>query len=262
MQYFDSHAHYNDARFDAEYPGGAAQAIADAQNAGVRYILNAGTNPATSRASQKLAEQYPFFYFSAGIHPTDSLDIADADLPAALEEIRAIAAHEKCVAIGEIGLDYHWDADGKTRQAQILDMQLSLAEELSLPVIIHDRDAHGDCFDLIRAHPHVRGVFHSYSGSPEMARQLAQMGWYLSFSGPISYKNAHKVRESAAVVPPEQIFVETDAPYLPPEPHRGQLNYSGYLLYTVRALAAAIGLSEEETAQRTLENAKRFFCIG
>ena len=261
MRYFDSHAHYNDERFDEEYPGGRAQVIADARAAGVEAILNAGTDPASSAASVALAEQYPFFYASAGIHPGDSRRITDEEIPVALDAIRRIAAHPKCVAIGEIGLDYHWDPDGKVRQSALFDAQLSMAEELRMPVIIHDRDAHGDCFDIVRAHPNVIGVFHSFSGSAEMARQLVQMGWYISFSGPITYKNAHKVREAAAAVPHDRILTETDAPYLPPVPHRGELNYSGYLPYTVRAIAEVSGITEEEAAERTFENAARLFGI-
>ena len=159
MRYFDSHAHYNDERFDEEYPGGRVQVIADARAAGVEAILNAGTDPLSSAASVALAEQYPFFYASAGIHPGDSRRITDEEIPAALDAIRRIAAHPKCVAIGEIGLDYHWDPDGKVRQSALFDAQLSMAEELKLPVIIHDRDAHGDCFDIVRAHSNVIGVF-------------------------------------------------------------------------------------------------------
>jgi len=261
MRYFDSHAHYNDDRFAEEYPGGADAAIADAQKLGVDAILNAGTNPGTTAVSIALAEKYPFFYASAGLHPSDSMRIAPSGIQGALDDIRRMAIHPKCTAIGEIGLDYHWEPDGRARQTPIFDAQLSIAEELKLPVIIHDRDAHGDCFDIVRAHPNVIGVFHSFSGSAEMARQLVNMGWYISFSGPITYKNAHKVREAAAVVPHDRILAETDAPYLPPVPFRGQLNYSGYLPYTVRAIADAIGLTKEETAFRTFENAKRLFQI-
>lgn len=262
MQFFDSHAHYNDIRFEEEYPGGRATAIENALSAGVCAILNAGTNPASSAASIALAEEYPFFYASVGIHPTDSLEIPDAQIHAALDEIRRLSAHPKCVAIGEIGLDYHWDPDGKIRQSALFDAQLSMAEELHLPVIVHDRDAHGDCFDIVRAHPNVYGVFHSYSASAEMARQLATMGWYISFSGPITYKNAHKVREAAASVPAEYLLIETDAPYLPPVPHRGEINFSGYLPFTAAALAQTLGLTTEETAELTCQNARRLFRIS
>ena len=261
MEYFDSHAHYTDARFAEEYPGGADAAIRDAYDLGVRYILNAGTNPQTSWESLALAEKYDFLYAAAGLHPEDAMHIADEDIPSVLDEIRSLASHPKAVAIGEIGLDYHWDPDGKERQMRLFDAQLSMAEELSLPVIVHDRDAHGDAFDVVRAHPHVRGVFHSFSGSAEMARQLSRMGWYISFSGTISYKNAAKVREAAAVVPHDRLLIETDAPYLAPVPHRGKINYSGYVPCTARALADAIGLGEEETVRLTTQNAKNLFGI-
>ncbi len=261
MEYFDSHAHYNDNRFADEYPGGADAAIHDAYDLGIRYILNAGTNPKTSRESIVLAEKYDFLYAAVGLHPEDAMHIADEDIPSVLDEIRALASHPKVVAIGEIGLDYHWDPDGKDRQIRLFDAQLSMAEDLSLPVIVHDRDAHGDAFDTVRAHPHVRGVFHSFSGSAEMARQLSMMGWYISFSGTISYKNAAKVREAAAVVPHDRLLIETDAPYLSPVPHREKINYSGYVPCTARALADAIGLSEEETVRLTTENAKILFSI-
>ena len=261
MEYFDSHAHYNDGRFAEEYPGGANAAIRDAYDLGIRYILNAGTNPETSRESIALAEQYPFMYAAVGLHPEDAMHIPDSDIPRVLDDIRSLAAQAKVVAIGEIGLDYHWDPDGRDRQIRLFDAQLSMAEELSLPVIVHDRDAHGDAFDTVRAHPNVRGVFHSFSGSAEMARQLSMLGWYISFSGTISYKNAAKVREAAAAVPHDRLLVETDAPYLAPVPHRGKINYSGYVADTARALADAIGLSEEETVRLTTENAKNLFGI-
>ena len=261
MEYFDSHAHYNDGRFTEEYPGGADAAIRDAYGLGIRYILNAGTNPDTSRESIALAEQYPFMYAAVGLHPEDAMHVPDSDIPHVLADIRTLAAHSKVVAIGEIGLDYHWDPDGRERQIRLFDAQLSLAEELSLPVIVHDRDAHGDAFDTVRAHPGVRGVFHSFSGSAEMARQLSMMGWYISFSGTVSYKNAAKVREAAAAVPHDRLLIETDAPYLAPVPHRGKRCHSGLLPHTLAALAEIRGISVEEAAKLTLTNAKRFYGI-
>lgn len=261
MEIFDSHAHYNDARFASEYPGGMAGALRDAQRAGVARIINVGTNPATSAASLALSEAYDWIYAAVGLHPTDAIEIPDASLNAALDELRRLAAHPKAVAIGEIGLDYHWDPDGRARQKRIFDAQLSMAEELGLPVVVHDRDAHGDSFDVVRAHPKVRGVFHSYSGSAEMARQLVSLGWYISFSGPITYKNARGVREAAAAVPPDRVLAETDAPYLPPVPHRGEINCSAYLPFTLQALADAMGIGVEEAAARTAENARRLFSV-
>lgn len=262
MPYFDSHAHYNDVRFSAKYPGGAAAALSAARAVGVEYIVNVGTNPQTSQESLALAEAYDYVYAAVGLHPTDARDIPDDRLNAVFDELRGQSRHPKCRAFGEIGLDYHWDPDGACRQKRIFDVLLSIAEEMGLPAVIHDRDAHGDCFDLIRAHPNARGILHSFSGSAEMARQLAARGWYISFSGPITYKNAHKVREAAAVVPHELILVETDCPYLPPVPHRGELNHSGYLPFTVAALADAIGVTAAEAAALTFRNAKTVFGLS
>lgn len=258
--FFDSHAHYFDERFE-KYEGGAEAAIHDAFDAGVRYILNAGTTPETSRAAIRLAEKIQHLYAAAGLHPSDSHDVSDADLPSVLDEIRTLCAHEKVVALGEIGLDYYWDDSQKERQKAIFDAQLSMAEELSLPVIIHDREAHGDTMDILRAHPHACGVLHSFSGSVEMARQLLARGWYISFSGPITYKNARSLREVAEGVPLDRILIETDAPYLPPEPHRGKINFSGYLPFTAKAVADAKGCSLHEIALHTTENAKTLFRI-
>jgi len=262
MEFFDSHAHYFDTRFAEKYPGGADQALADAYAAGVRYILNAGTLPETTRQALEMAKQYDWLYASAGIHPSDSHDIPDTELQAALDEIRLLCADPKTVALGEIGLDYYWDTSQKERQKQIFDTQLSMAEELNLPVIIHDREAHGDTMDILRAHPKSYGILHSFSGSAEMARQLSDRGWYISFSGPVTYKNARSVREAAAIVPSDRLLIETDAPFLPPEPYRGKVNYSGYLPFTVHALAETRGVSDEEIAFITAENAKRLFRIS
>lgn len=259
--FFDSHAHYFDEKFQ-KYDGGADAAIRDAHEAGIRYILNAGTMPETSRSAIRMAEKHPHLYAAAGLHPSDSHDVRDADIPSSvLDEIRTLCTHEKVVAVGEIGLDYYWDASQKERQKSIFDAQLSMAEELALPVIIHDREAHGDTMDILRAHPNARGVLHSFSGSAEMARQLIARGWYISFSGPITYKNARSLREVAASVPLDRILLETDAPYLPPEPHRGKINFSGYLPFTAKAVADVKECTVEEIARQTTENAKKLFQI-
>ncbi len=259
---FDSHAHYFDERFAEKYPGGAEAAIEDAYKIGVRYILNAGTSPETTREAIALAEKHSHLYASAGIHPSDSHDIPDDHLQTALDDIRHLCGHRKVVALGEIGLDYYWDVSQKERQKVIFDTQLSMAEELDLPVIIHDREAHGDTLDILWAHPNVSGVLHSFSGSTEMARQLVARGWYISFSGPVTYKNAHGVREVAAAVPADRILIETDAPYLPPEPHRGEINYSGYLPFTAHAIAETRGVGDEKILACTTKNALRLFRIS
>ena len=251
---FDTHAHLDDRAFDTDREA----LIAALPEAGIGLLVNHGCSLLSSKAASALAERYPFIYAAVGSHPDAADEVTENLLDAYRQLVRE---NPKVVAIGEIGLDYHWDPDGKERQMRLFDAQLSMAEELSLPVIVHDRDAHGDAFDVVRAHPHVRGVYHSFSGSAEMARQLSRMGWYISFSGTISYKNAAKVREAAAVVPHARLLIETDAPYLAPVPHRGKINYSGYVPCTARALANAIGLGEEETVRLTTQNAKNLFGI-
>ncbi len=258
---FDSHAHYDDTRFAEEFEGGIDGAIQKAHSEGIVGIINVGSSLQTSRNSVALSEKYGFIKAAAGIHPHDAQAIKKGREKAVLDEIRALLRHPNTVALGEIGLDYHYDDTDAACQKAFFDAQLSIAEETGMPVIIHDRDAHGDVFDMIRAHRNVTGVFHSFSGHAEMARQLINLGWYISFSGPITYKNAVKVREAASVCPTDRVLVETDAPYLPPVPHRGEINYSGYLHYTAEGLAAAMNLSLEEIARHTAENTCRLFNI-
>ena len=168
----------------------------------------------------------------------------------------------KCVALGEIGLDYHYPDTDRELQLKYFDAQMSLARELDIPVVIHDRDAHGDVMDMIKRHRGVRGVLHSFSGSAEMAEELSRLGYMISFSGTLTFKNARRPREAAAQLAREEVLIETDCPYLAPHPHRGTLNHSGYLSYTNAALAEVWGISEEECARITLENARRFFGIN
>ena len=260
MQYFDSHAHYWDARFTQN--GESADRLIDALlSRDVCGIVNVGTSPETSRLAKEQAERHPGMEYAAGIHPTDAQGLS-CTLEEAIAEIRAFFVSpdgKRPVALGEIGLDYHYDDTDKGLQAAYFEAQLSLAEELGVPVIIHDRDAHADVFEAILRHPRVNGVMHSFSGSAEMAAEYAKRGWYISFSGTVSFKNARKVAEAAAVVPSDRVLIETDAPYLTPHPYRGQRNDSGFLVYTNEALAVARGVSPEETAKETLANAKRLF---
>ncbi|MBP5349979.1 MAG: TatD family hydrolase [Clostridia bacterium] len=262
MKYFDSHAHYWDARF-TENNKTPDQLIRGLLSRDIAGIVNVGTSPETSRLAKEQAERFVGMEYAAGIHPTDAQGLS-LSLDEAIKEIRAFflsAEGKRPVALGEIGLDYHYDDTEKELQATYFDAQLSLAEELNVPVIIHDRDAHADVFDAILRHPRVTGVMHSFSGSAEMAVDYARRGWYISFSGTVSFKNARKVVEAAAVVPDDKVLIETDAPYLAPHPYRGQRNDSGFLVYTNEALAAARGQTPEETATLTLENAKRLFGI-
>lgn len=255
MTIFDSHAHYNDEKFGSSSERDGL--ISEIMNNGVKYILNAGTNHITSKECLDIAEKFDGVFASVGIHPSDLYDLSDPD--GALREIRRLAAHPKAVAIGEIGLDYYWHEDRCELQKKYLHLQLDLAEELGLPVIIHDRDAHGDCLDAVFAHPNVRGVFHSYSGSKESAMELIKRGWYISFSGVVTFKNATRYAEIVPVVPDDRILVETDCPYLTPHPHRGKRNDSGYLTYTVQKIAELRSDSPENIAKLTLRNAAELF---
>lgn len=261
MPIFDSHAHYDDRRFEAEFPGGKSGAIKAAYDAGVRRIVNVGSNIITSKSSLALTEKYDFIYAAVGIHPSDAQEIAAADVDRTLYDVESLAAMPKVVAVGEIGYDYHYDGTDKARQAYFFAAQLQIARKVKLPVIIHTRDAWGDTLDMLSENSDKSGVLHSFSGSAEVARQMATNGWYISFSGPLTYKNANKVKEAAAIVPDDRLLVETDCPYLPPHPHRGEINYSGYLKYTLEALAKVRGITCDTAAELTYRNACRFFRI-
>lgn len=263
MTYFDSHAHYYDARFLSEECPDGVDALLDSLFAGdICGIVNVGTSPDTTRQAIAQARRYPAMYVAAGIHPTDGQALPDPD--AALGEMEKLlrTPQNKCVALGEIGLDYHYPDTDRERQMYLFDAQMELAGRLGLPAVIHDRDAHGDVMDVIRRHPGTQAILHSFSGSAEMAAELSRRGHYVSFSGTITFANARKVPEAARAVAPEFLLIETDCPYLAPHPRRGTLNHSGNLVYTNRALAEALGRSEEETARLTRENARRVFGLS
>jgi len=263
---FDSHAHYFDQKFEAE--GGADIFLRDEVfGKGVAAVVNVATNPENAKRCLAQAKKYPQMYVALGIHPEDaqhltvSVDEALSEL-CALMDTREKRKEGKIVALGEIGFDYYWQPCDKKLQAELFEKQLCLAEEWDLPVLIHDREAHGDSFETVLRHKNVRGVFHSFSGSAEMAKELTRRGWYISFSGVLTFKNARKVREVAEVVPKEQILIETDAPYLSPEPFRGRINHSGRMAYIAHQLAEILGLSYEETVALTAENAKKLFKLN
>ena len=258
MNIFDTHAHYYDDRFAEEYEGGVEGAVEAAFEGGVRHIVNIGTNLDSSRACLSLADRYPTLYAAVGIYPHEA---TYRDMEATVDELRTMLRHPKAVAIGEIGLDYHWDDVDRETQKAWFERQLLLAEETGYPVVIHDREAHGDCLEAIRRHPDVTGIFHSYSGSAEMVKEIVKLGWYVSFSGVVTYKNAAKTKEAAAATPLDRLLMETDCPYLPPVPHLGKINHSTYLVHTAAELAAIKGISSEELIRRTAENAKKIFRI-
>lgn len=260
IKYFDSHAHLHDERYETSVWGSTDGMLNSALEVGLCGMVNIGTNLEDAKKAIDFAEKYPFVYAAVGMYPSESQYAGDK-LDAHLYEIEKMMSHPKVVALGEIGLDYHYEDTDKTVQQYAFDAQMQMAERYNMPVVIHDRDAHGDAMDIIRKYPNVNGMLHSFSGSAEMARQLTNLGWYISFSGPVTYKNAAKVKEAAQIVPDEFLLSETDSPYLPPTPHRGEMNYPGYVAYTVKAIAELRGKSEEEIASLTVENAKRFFRI-
>ncbi len=251
---FDTHAHYDDEQFDAD----RAELLASMPDVGVGLILDPGCDLASSRAALALAERYPHVCAAVGYHPENCAPFVPEDI----ETLRELAKHPKAVAIGEIGLDYYW-AENPPREFQqdVFRRQMALAEELGLPVIVHDRDAHADSLALVREFPNVRGVFHCFSGSVEMARELWKLGWYVGFDGPLTYKNAKKTVEVAAEAPADRILIETDSPYLAPVPLRGTRNDSRNLTYVAEKLAEIRGVTAEEIVACTAENGKRLFGI-
>lgn len=262
MKFFDTHAHYTDARFSEEFPGGSDALLKEVFASGVEYIINAATNIKNSAEVIAQAKKYPGMFVAAGIHPEDCLTLPDID--AEIDALTSLLENKdanKVVAVGEIGLDYYWDKDHKELQTEYLDRQLGLAERFKLPAVIHDREAHGDCFETILRHKNVFGVLHSFSGSPELALEYVKRGWYISFSGVVSFKNARKVREVAEAVPEDMILIETDCPYLAPEPNRGKLNRSDYLVYTLSALAEAKHTDAESLGNTVFANSRRLFGV-
>lgn len=254
MRLFDTHAHYDSHAFD----GDRMELLSTMPEQGVELILNPGCDLETSKTAVSLAEQFPFMYAAVGFHPSDCGGYND-ELE---QQLRQMAVHPKVKAIGEIGLDYYWKENPSHEfQQQVFHRQLCLAEELNLPVIVHDREAHHDCLEVVRQHPNVRGVYHCYSGSLEDAKTLVKLGWMLSFTGVITFKNARKSLEVIEWLPMERIMIETDSPYLTPEPFRGKRNDSGKVHLVAETIAKVKGLSMEEVASITMENGKKLFGI-
>lgn len=250
---FDTHAHLNDPAFDPD----REELMAGLADKGVDLVMNAGCSLQSSRDIIQMAEKYPWLYASVGSHP-DSADEVNEEV---IEAYRELCKHEKVKAIGEIGLDYYYEDIPRDIQKQAFRMQMQLATELDMPVIIHEREAHDDGMRIIKEFPKVRGVFHCYSGSAEMARQLVNMGWYIGFTGVLTFKNARKAVETAASIPLDRIVIETDCPFMAPEPHRGKRNDPGYLPRMAEKLAEIRNLPVEEVHRITFENGKRLYRI-
>ncbi len=244
----DTHAHFNDPKFD----GYRDELLSALPSFGVSKIINCGCSDETSLDCIALAEKYPHIYAAVGYHPCS----VNGDIN--IEAIEKMLSHEKVVAIGEIGLDYYWDKTYVTEQKAAFRLQLELAARHNMPVIIHDRDAHADTMDIIREYK-PRGVFHCFSGSVETARELVKMGMYIGVGGVLTFKNSRKLKEVAEDIPLDYILLETDAPYLSPEPMRGKTNNSSLIIYVAEALAEIKGISVEKILTTTHQNAERLF---
>ena len=250
---FDTHAHLNDPAFDPD----REELMAGLAEKGVGLVMNAGCSLESSRDIVNMAAKYPWLYASVGSHPDSANEVNEE----VIEEYRQLCKNEKVKAIGEIGLDYYYEDIPRDIQKQAFRMQMALAKELDMPVIIHERDAHDDGMRIVKEFPGVTGVFHCYSGSAEMARQLVKMGWYIGFTGVLTFKNARKAVETAASIPLDRIVIETDCPFMAPEPFRGKRNDPGYLYRMAEKLAEIRGISPEEAAAITTQNAKRLYRI-
>ena len=251
---FDTHAHMNDPAFDEDREA----ILLGLKDKGVALMMNVGCCLESSKDCVAMANKYPFVYASVGTHP-DSADEVDESV---LEEYRMLCKqNDKVVAIGEIGLDYYYETIPREIQQRAFRLQLELARELNMPVIVHERNAHDDGMRIVKEFKGVSGVFHCYSGSAEMARQLVDMGWYIGFTGVLTFKNARKAVETAERIPLERIVLETDCPFMAPEPFRGKRNDPGYLYRMAEKLAEIRGISVEEVHRVTTENGKRLYRI-
>lgn len=252
---FDTHAHYDDEAFDED----REELLTHMGERGVEYIVNVGASIASTAKTLELTEQYPFVYGAAGIHPSETAELTSRDI----EWIREIAYKEKVVAIGEIGLDYYWPEPDKEIQKKWFKKQLKLAEETGLPIIIHSRDAAADTLEILKewdAHK-TKGVIHCFSYTWEIAREYLDMDYYFGIGGVLTFKNAKKLKEAVMHIPMEKILLETDCPYLAPEPYRGKRNQSEYIFYVAKQLAEIKNLSREEVLEITNNNAKQFYGI-
>ncbi|WP_139492607.1 TatD family hydrolase [Brevibacillus dissolubilis] len=249
----DTHAHLNAEQFDEDRD----EVIARARDNGVDTIVNIGFNRETIPTCIELAEKYDFIYAVVGWHPQDAITMTDADL----EWIEELAKHPKVVGIGEMGLDYYWDTSPKDVQKEVFRKQIRLARKLQMPIIIHDRDAHQDIIDILREEKaeEVGGIMHCFSGSSEIAKMALDMNFYISFGGPLTFKNAKKPKEVVMEVPLDRLLIETDCPYLTPHPFRGKRNETGYVRYVCEEMANLHGMSYEEMAKITSDNARRVF---
>lgn len=245
---FDSHAHYYDERFD----GVRDELLSSLNNKNVCGIINCGCDIETSKQSIMLAEKYDYLYAAVGYHPENREEILN------LDELKKMATHKKCVAIGEIGLDYYWSPDKKEEQKKAFEEQIILAKELDLPIIVHDREAHGDTLEILLKHK-PKGVLHSFSGSPEMAAELIKIGMYIGISGVITFKNAKKLPDVVKMLPMDKLLLETDAPYLAPVPYRGKTNNSSMIYLSAEKIGEIKNIDTISILKQSIKNTKTLF---
>lgn len=280
-RYTDTHAHYFDRKFDPnphnfndkfnKY-GGADTLLTDPDFLSkVAAVINVGTNLQNSRTAVDMAGKYPYMAAAVGIHPEDAQGLPDGTPLDPEKELSALRAwvsdpdrrkRDKIVAIGEIGFDYHWQPMDKDLQRAFFEGQMQIAADTGLPVIIHDREAHGDSFEVVLKYPTVKGVFHAYGGSAEMARELTKRGWYIGFGGVATFKNAERVRSVIASIDLSKLLLETDCPYMAPVPFRGKINHSALIPYIAEVIAPLHGLTVEELAEVTGRNAEELFGLS
>ena len=280
-RYTDTHAHYFDRKFDPnphnfndkfnKY-GGADTLLTDPDFLSkVAAVINVGTNLQNSRTAVDMAGKYPYMAAAVGIHPEDAQGLPDGTPLDPEKELSALRdwvsdparrKADKIVAIGEIGFDYHWQPMDKELQRAFFEGQMQIAADTGLPVIIHDRDAHGDSFEVILKYPTVRGVFHAYGGSAEMAKELTKRGWYIGFGGVATFKNAERVRSVIASMDLSKLLLETDCPYMAPVPFRGKINHSGLIPHIAEVIAPLHGLTVDELAEVTNRNAEALFGLS
>lgn len=247
---FDSHAHFDDKKFD----GCRDKLLEELPRCGVCAAVTCGCDGASSKAALALAHKYPYIYAAVGIHPEN----LDSNTP--ISEIEALAADSRCVAIGEIGLDYYWNSQNKQLQKQFFEQQVLLAKRLDLPVIVHDRDAHEDTLEILLKHT-PKGVVHCFSGSPESAKLLTDAGFYIGIGGVVTFKNSKKLPQVVEMLPQNKLLVETDCPYLAPEPYRGELCHSGYITLTAQKIAEIRGTTRDNILELSANNARNLFGI-
>ncbi|WMJ82467.1 TatD family hydrolase [Clostridium sp. MB40-C1] len=251
---FDSHAHYDDESFNED----RENVIKKLMENGIVGVLNCGASAEGMRDSVKLAEKYDIFYAAVGIHPENAYEFTDE----VIDEIKELVKRDKVKAIGEIGLDYYWKENPpKEVQKKVFRKQMEIAKEINLPVVIHDREAHKDTLEIMKEFPEVKGVVHCFSGSVEFARECLKLGYYIGFTGVVTFKNARKILEVAEEVPLDRILVETDCPYMAPVPYRGKRNRSEYIEYIMEKIAEVKKISIEEIQYITIKNVKNMLSI-